>query len=306
MADRSVGFVSHYDCARHDTGWNHPDHQGRLPAVMRAVYRDMLTLHDHLVEIEGRHATGDELRLVHTAEYLERLESWSRSSAELGRPIEVQTGLVVSDASWDAARAAVGSVLTAIDSVLGGRVTSAFCATRPPGAGAHADSAGGFGLLNSVAVGARYLLERRAGRPIVVLEWSGGGATSALPELLGTLPEVRFASFGAEPDVGAAGAAMRLPLAEESLQRVLASFEEDLPEFVLLAAGLDILADDPLGSLTLQPADVYRLTVLLREWADRVCEGRLVSALEGGYSPPGLGQAVVQHIRALAALSSAA
>src|SRR5690606_25273035 len=117
---------SHYDCARHDTGWNHPDHQGRLPAVMRAVYADMLTLFPHLVEVEGRHASEEEMRLVHDSGYLDRLQGWVRSSAESGTPLEVEPGIVVSGASWAAARAAAGCVLTAVTDVVGDGPRRAF------------------------------------------------------------------------------------------------------------------------------------------------------------------------------------
>ncbi|MQA91027.1 MAG: hypothetical protein GEU90_12440 [Gemmatimonas sp.] len=300
---RLVGFVSHPDCARHDTGWNHPDHQGRLPAIRNAVYADMVTLFEHLVEVGGRHASDEELELVHTAEYLAQVQSWSGAAAKQGGPIEVQPGLRVSEASWDAARAAVGCVLTAIDTVIDGRTTSAFCASRPPGADASPDSAAGFCLLNSVAVGARHLIERRSIRPLLVIELRGG-TPSALSSLLAEDPDVRVLSFAAEAGSPLSPAFPALPPSVPSMRDALteAYIDEPPPAFILLAAGFDIVAVDPVGHLGLLPGDVYELTAILREWADRVCAGRLVSVLEGGYAARELGEAVVRHVRALAAL----
>src|SRR5690606_2496765 len=133
------------DCSRHDTGWHHPDHQGRLPALMRAVYADMLTLFDPLLEVEGRHASDAELRLLHTPEYLARLRTWTEDAAARSQVLEPVPGIRVSGASWDAATAAVGSTLTAVDRVLAGDVRNAFCAVRPPGRYVHRDRPGGFG-----------------------------------------------------------------------------------------------------------------------------------------------------------------
>jgi len=294
-----LSFVSHYDCARHDTGWGHPDHQGRLPAVMRAVYADMLTLFPHLREVEGRPAVQEAVRRVHTDDYLKRLRGWVREAEEKGAPLVVEPGVVVSGASWDAAMAAAGCVLTAVDQVLDGGPPRAFCATRPPGAGAHADGPAGFALLNSVAIGARHALDRAAGGGVLVIEWSGLG-DSAIPELLSGVAGTTVLSL--DPDEYQSAAALL-----DGLRGALASCDPagDLA-LVLLANGLDILAADPLGRLDATPADVYELTTALVEWAEERCGGRIVSALEGGYAPSAVGAAVVQHLRALAGLPRAA
>lgn len=309
-----TAFVGHADCARHDTGWKHPEHQGRLPALVRAVYRDMLTLHDHLREVEAQPASEDDLRLIHTDGYIARVREASRLAAQRGEPIGFEADAPVSGASWNAALAAVGGALTAVDLVLAGEVRNAFCAARPPGAAARADRAGGHALFNTVAIAARHLRERRGLGRVLVVEWRGSG-TSALGELLGADPGVRLVGVGTGGAAAAAGhrasmvslppgtdAGLFLPAFEAALDTALA---EDPPEFMLLAAGFDVLATDPLGGLALDAADVHPLTARLRERADAACAGRLVSVLEGGYDPPALGRAVVQHLRALAGLPSA-
>lgn len=312
-----TGFVSHFDCSRHDTGWNHPDHQGRLPALMRAVYRDMLTLFDPLLEIEGRHATEEELRLVHSATYLEQIREWVAQSATDGKVIEPVANIRISAASWDAATAAVGCVLTAIDSVVSGEVRNAFCAIRPPGRYASADAPGGFGLLNASAVATQYLLDRGI-EPLLVIEWGGSGESatakifSAEPRVKVVAPSTPFRGFSEAPGVSRAEdpsiRAQRSKDGEDFIEGVEAMLADaghgPLPAFILLSAGFDGVRGDPVGDAGLSPRNYFDATVQVRDFAERFCDGRLVSFLEGGYGGA-LGEAAVQHLRALAGLPPA-
>jgi acetoin utilization deacetylase AcuC-like enzyme len=302
-----TAFVSHSDCARHDPGWNHPDHQGRLPGLMREVYRDMLTLFEPLLEVEGRHASEEELRLVHGAGYLERLRGWSAEAEARGGPFEVMPGLFVSSATWAASLAAAGSPLVAIDEVLAVRVRNAFCPVRPPARDAVADRPGRFGFVNPLAIAVLSLLGRSDVERVLVVEW---GDSSSIAPLLAGVAGARCAAVGGSgsgfdtsPDrtPGAAGASLATSVARV-LDRALADFT---PDFVLLSAGFEWLRGDPLGGRTLEPRDFFEATRVLREVADAVCDGRLVSILEGGYDPTKLGAASVQHLRALAGLPPA-
>lgn len=321
----TTAYVSHYDTSRHDTGWNHPDHQGRLPALVRAVYRDMLTLHGHLLEVEARPAAEADLLLVHRPEYVRQVREAAEEAEREGKSISFQGDVVVSGASWDAALASVGAAITGVDAVLAGEARNAFCTARPPGRDALPDRSGGHSLFNSVAVAARHLRERRGVERVLVVDW-GARAPLGTPTVLAGLPGVRLLSIhqhaapalmeGDEPvipaeelpgvrsvgvEAGADGAAFGAALA--------AALEDEVavaaPDFVLLSAGLDILVGDPLGGLAVTPREVFDLTAQVRGVADRACGGRLVSVLEGGYDPPALGRAAVQHLRALAGLEPA-
>src|SRR5688572_20783108 len=121
-----VAYVSHADCGRHDTGWRHPEHVGRLRAIPRAL-RDDVDLYHALEHVEGRHATEDDIALAHDARYVADVRRLAESG---GGALDPDT--VVSEGSWDAARAAVGCVLDAVDMAVDGRAR-AFCAVRPPG-----------------------------------------------------------------------------------------------------------------------------------------------------------------------------
>jgi acetoin utilization deacetylase AcuC-like enzyme len=309
----TTAFVSHSDCARHDTGWRHPDHQGRLPALVRAVYRDMLTLHGHLLEVEAEPATESQLRRVHSPDYLGRVRDASEAAAR-GEPVAFEAQVVVSGASWDAALAAAGTAVTGVEAVLAGRARNAFCAARPAGYAARGDGAGGFAILNNVAVAVRHLRDALGVERVLVVQWGGvaaSGTAGLLAEDAGVRTlEVRGATPATAPEPP--GHAVVLPAGtngslfaaafEGALREVVAEFR---PQFVVLSAGFDVLSADPLGTLALEPADIHPLTRLLVDLAEGSCDGRLVSVLEGGYDAPALGRAVVQHVRALAGLPPA-
>lgn len=314
----TTAFVSHHDSPRHDTGWGHPDHQGRIPALVRAVHRDMLTLHGHLVQVEAVPATEEDLLLVHTPEYVRAVREAVEAAAAEGRPVPFQADVVVSGASWDAAVASAGAALTGVETVRAGEARNAFCSARPPGRDAAAGHAGGHSVFNHVAVAARHLRDRRGAARVLVVDW-GARAPLGTGAALGGDPGVRVLSVHQHPGptlAGAAGDAGALrsrgvPAGAGGAEfgaALAAGLEEAAawePEWTLLSAGFDVLAGDPLGGLAVQPREVHGLTLLLREWADRVCGGRLVSVLEGGYDPAATGAAVVQHLRALAGLPAA-
>ena len=123
----TVAYVSHSDCGRHDTGWKHPEHVGRLRAIPRALRNDF-DLFDTIEHREGRHATVAEIGLAHDAAYVEQV----RAMAEAGGG-RLDGDTVVSEGSWDAATAGAGCVLDAIDWAFDGSVVRSFCAVRPRG-----------------------------------------------------------------------------------------------------------------------------------------------------------------------------
>jgi len=317
LLPKVTAFVSHEDTPRHDTGWNHPDHQGRIPAIARAVYKDMLTLFEPLLELSATPATDEDLLLVHTPEHVARVRE---AAARAGSHVVELDGVRLSGASDEAARASVGGALTALEAVLAGDVRNAFVLARPPGRDALADSAAGFSLYNTVAIAARHLRERNGAERVLVVSW-GSRAATHLRQTLADAPWVRMVDIHAHPQTfpapqhdapsatpgdvplppGSDGAVFARAL-DDALEALVS---DAAPEFVLLSAGFDILAGDPLGSLAVDPREVHDITRVLREWADAHAGGRLVSVLEGGYDAANTARAVVQHLRALIGLPPA-
>jgi len=308
-----TAYVSHEDSSRHDTGWSHPDHQGRLPAITRAVYRDMVALWEPMLQVQGAHASEDDLRRVHTQRYIDDVRRTAIAAAAEGRPLELG-GVPVSGASWDAALASAGSAITATGVVQRGETRNAFVPARPPGRGALPDEPGEFSLFNTVAITARHLRQAHGSARVLVVAW-GARPADAIRTCVAGDPGIGVISIhqqsdgaAAEPHANDAALPAGSGGAEfgKTARKLLGAIPPgDSPDFVLLSAGFDILAGDPQGGLAVTPREVYDLTLELREWADDRCGGRLVSVLEGGYAQGATAEAVVQHLRALAGLSAA-
>jgi acetoin utilization deacetylase AcuC-like enzyme len=305
-----VAYISHADCGRHDTGWGHPEHVGRLRAIARALRND-LELFDLVAHHEARHATPGELALAHDPRYVATVQELAEAG---GARLDADT--VVSEGSWDAATAGAGAVLDALDRAFGDGERRSFCAVRPPGHHALRDAGMGFCLFGNVAVGAHYARRAHGAERVLVVDWDvhHGNGTQALVE---DTADIRFVSMhqwpwypgtGAASDRGPHASVWNVPMAEGlPRERYVAAFlaavdaaaEGFTPDVVLLSAGFDSLAGDPLGGFTLELDDVDRLTRELVSRAEQWCGGRLVSALEGGYAPDRLGAACVTHLRAL-------
>jgi len=320
-----TAFLLHPAASLHDTGWAHPEHQGRLRALASSVGRDMIALHGRAEQISPEPADESELLRVHTAEHIRRIREGVLLAEAEGRSLEVGPETLVSDASWDAILGSVGATLTACRGVLEGRFRNAFVATRPPGHHAGVDTAMGFCPVNSVAIAARWLMEEGHAQRVLIVDWDvhhGNGTQDIFWED----PDVFFLSLHqspAFPGTGAAvetgsgageGTTLNVPMpAGTDASSWMAAFrgalddalERFTPDFVLVSSGFDALAEDPLGGFLLEPSDFHTVTRILMERAESVCDGRIVALLEGGYEPRRTGLATVAVLRALAGIEVA-
>ena len=306
----TVAYISHADCGGHDTGWGHPEHVGRLRAIPRALREDVELFHllDHR---ESRHATANELALVHDAAYVARVEAMANDG---GGRIDADT--VVSPGSWLAATAGAGAILDGIDAAFGAGPVRSFCAVRPPGHHALRATGMGFCLFGNVALGAHYARARHAAERVLIVDWDvhHGNGTQALVEHTADIHFVSMHQWPWYPGTGAAddrgphrnvwnvplaGGLPRARYVDALLSAVDAATVGFTPDLVLISAGFDSLAGDPLGNFTLEYDDFDRFTHELVSRAGQWCGGRVVSSLEGGYAPDRLGTACVRHMRAL-------
>ncbi|MEJ7809679.1 MAG: histone deacetylase [Gemmatimonadaceae bacterium] len=306
----TVAFLSHSDCGRHDTGWGHPEHVGRLRAIPRAL-REHADLMRDLSHLEGRHATEEELALVHDPAYIARVRTLAGSG---GGALDPDT--LVSEGSWDAGTAGAGCLLDAVDLAVSGEAVRSFCAVRPPGHHALRARGMGFCLFANVALAAVYARARHGLERVLIVDWDvhHGNGTQAIVE---GERDIRFVSMHQWPWYPGTGAAedrgehrnvwnvpMRAGLAPGRYVDALRAAVDDAtrdftPDLVLLSAGFDSLRGDPLGGFTLEPEHIAELTRWLVAAAGAWCGGRVVSALEGGYNVERLGEACVTHVRAL-------
>jgi acetoin utilization deacetylase AcuC-like enzyme len=317
-----TALVVHNDCALHDTGWGHPEHMGRLPAIVAAIERDTPALIDKVVQRQPNLATEDAILRVHEPGYIAHVKQTAARSVAEQALFYLDPDTVVSPASWNAALAAAGCIVEAASLVARRDSPSAFALSRPPGHHALPGEAMGFCLFNNVAVAARALQADHGVGRVLVVDWDvhhGNGTQDVFYED----PSVYYLSLhqspwypgtgrpderGAGPGRGtnrnvtlAAGtsAVDYVAAFEAALDATLAEFQ---PEMILVSAGFDCMRGDPLGRLLLEPRDLHAMTRMVLERA-RAC-GAVGTAftVEGGYAPERVGAGVVDVLRALAGL----
>ena len=293
---------------------SHPERPDRLGAVLRHLERTGISRHSPIRPI--RPATDEELLRVHSAGHVGAVDSFA---AQGGGRIEVDTW--VSPGSPLAARLAAGAVVDAVSAVVEGPDRRAFCAVRPPGHHARPDEPMGFCLFGSVAVAASDAVHRLDLNRILIVDWDvhHGNGTQ---EMFYDDPKIAFLSIhrhpfypgsGASDETGTGhglGLTKNVPLAFGTpREEYLAAFRinlEDMadrfrPELVILSAGFDAHAEDPVGSLGLEVEDFEAMTRNVLDVAETHAQGRLVSVLEGGYNVSILAGCVAAHLRAMGA-----
>lgn len=320
MTPGRTAFLLHEAAALHDTGWGHPEHQGRLRAVVSALEKELPSLHGSVEQVAPRPASEADLRRVHARSLLDAVQEAVATARERGEVVSLDGDTKVSAASWDAAMGSAGAGLHAVQLVSSGAFRNAFVASRPPGHHATADRAMGFCLFNNVAVAAAGLRASGAADRILIVDWDihHGNGTQ---DIFYRDPAVFFLSLHQHPHYPGTGAAaetgagpgegftLNVPLpAATPRADYLAAFSGALdavadrfePDFVLVSAGFDVLAGDPLGGQLLEPADLHAMTLAVAEVAERSCGGRIAAFLEGGYHPARTGLACAAVVRALA------
>jgi acetoin utilization deacetylase AcuC-like enzyme len=295
----------------------HPERPERLTAIRSAVREAGLL--QTLYGIKPRAATQQELALAHSAAYLALVARELSGLQGLG---ELSTGdTLVSPGSLEAAKFAAGGVLNAVDAVMAGSVNAAFCAVRPPGHHATAARGMGFCIFNNVAVAARYVQQTHKLERVLIVDWDyhHGNGTQDIFYEDGSVFYFSTHHFGAYPGTGhpsetgtgkGSGTTLNVSLLPgASDEQILQSFENELvpamqrfrPDFVLISAGFDAMRNDLLGCFDITPQGFAAITRVVAGLADKLCRGRIVSVLEGGYRLNGLGECVVGHLQALRA-----
>jgi len=298
---------------KHKTTEGHPETPQRLVAVVERLKAK--GLYSQLYALSPRPAALEWLLAVHSPEYIER----TRKSCENNVGYLDSIDTPVSAESYQAALAAAGGVLSAIDAIVEKKITNAFCAIRPPGHHALKDEAMGFCIFNNVAIGTRYIQKKYNLSKILIVDWDvhhGNGTQATFYDD----PNVLYFSVhrypfypgtGSESEKGSGKGLnynINVPLPAGSVDAdYLRVFEEKLkpaalsfsPDFVLISAGFDAHKDDLLGGMQVTEQGFAQLTQIVKEIAQKCCEGRLVSVLEGGYGLEGLAASVEAHIRVL-------
>ena len=303
-------IFTHAACLAHEPGPGHPESPARLAAVIDALLSpDFSNLRRHHAPV----ATREQLDRVHDPAMIAAIFEASPGEGT----VRLDPDTAMSPGSLEAALRAAGAVVGAIDAVFAvdADVNRAFCAVRPPGHHATPQLPMGFCLFNSIAVGAAHALARADVERVAVVDFDvhHGNGTQ---DIFATDPRVLYVSSHQSPLYPGTGAAsehgvgniVNLPLPPGSGSREFAqawtgiglpAIDAFAPDLILVSAGFDAHRLDPLANLDLEAADFAWLTTELAALADRHCGGRIVSALEGGYSLTALRECTHAHVAAL-------
>ena len=299
MSRTAVIFSPKY--YQHNPGRRHPESAARLRAIVNELVRGQLSRSQNWRFVKPKRASVRSIALAHDTEYIRQVDALCMSGGGL-----LDSGdTVVSPESYDVALYAAGGTLRAVDLVMSRRFVNAFAAVRPPGHHAERSRGLGFCLFNNVAIAAKHLLERYKLKRILVLDVDahhGNGTQSIFYRtdkvLYTSLHEdpTDFPGTGFVKEAGEAtglGFNVNVPLPFRTGDDVYLKAVEEIiipivfqykPQFILVSAGLDAHYADPVGSLSLSAICYRRVFRLITEASLRLCEGRMVAVLEGGYA----------------------
>ncbi|MEM9724725.1 MAG: histone deacetylase family protein [Pseudomonadota bacterium] len=308
----STALFTHPACLRHETPSGHPERVDRLRAVLAALEDEQFAA---LIRREAPPVALDLAAALHSSEMLASTQAAVEAAQARGGAAAIDGDTCVCGDSWQAALHAAGACVAAVDAVLGGEARSAFCAVRPPGHHAERDRAMGFCLLNTVAIAARHALDAHGLERVAIVDFDvhhGNGTADIFADdprvlYISTHEWPLFPGTGRESDTGAGNLVnVTLPtgcgpeafrLAFESA--VDPAIDRHRPQLLLISAGFDAHAADPLATIQADVEEFEWMTERLCALAERHCDGAIVSTLEGGYDLRALQDGVAAHVATL-------
>ena len=301
-------IYTHKSAEDHDTGPGHPERSDRIRAVMQVLNSASFA---SLERRESPLADIDQIARIHNPDYV----TAALDAVPDNGYARLDPDTVLSPATGDAALRSVGAAIAAVDAVMAGEATNAFCAVRPPGHHAEPGRGMGFCLFNTVAIAAAHARIAHAVDRVAIVDFDvhhGNGTQAAF----WSDPSVLFASSheypfypgtGAEDECGQ-GNIHNVPLSSSSgsvefrkgvERKILPALEAFKPGLILISAGFDAHARDPLASIRLEEEDFAWITRKIVDIAGEYCDGKLVSSLEGGYDLEALSSSVSAHLSEL-------
>lgn len=302
-------LVMHPKCRDHITPPGHPERVERMQVIERVLEHERFS---GLAREMAPIVDYDRVALVHPADYVDNLIATSPSDGFA----QLDSDTFMSPGSLEAARRSAGGAVLAVDEVMTRKSTNAFVATRPPGHHAEINTPMGFCLFNTVAIAARHAQSAYGANRVAIMDFDvhhGNGTQDIFWNdrsvmYLSTHEMPLYPGTGAENERGAHDTIVNVPLQagddgmvfREAMEvAVLPRMKAFKPDLILISAGFDAHHRDPLANLRFTEADYAWATQKMMDIADKVCGGRLVSVLEGGYDGKGLADSVGAHVMAL-------
>jgi acetoin utilization deacetylase AcuC-like enzyme len=310
LDDMQTAYITHSLCLKHEMGAHHPE----CPARIHAVEDQLIAsgLFGYLQHLEAPEATREQLLRVHDARYIDAIAA---ASPRQGR-VALDPDTEMNPFTYPAALRAAGAAVMGVDLVMAGQVENAFCNVRPPGHHAESARAMGFCIFNNVAVGAAHALAAHGLSRVAIADFDvhhGNGTESMFHDdprvmLCSTFQHPFYPYVGADSgndhiiNVPLAAGAGSEEFRDAVTRQWLPALERFQPEFLLISAGFDAHWEDDMAMLKLGDADYAWVTEQLKKIAERHCQRRVVSTLEGGYELHALGRSAMAHIKVLSGL----
>jgi acetoin utilization deacetylase AcuC-like enzyme len=306
----TTAYITHPDCLRHEMGAGHPECPARLGAVNEQMRASGML--DELHCLEAPLADAADLKRVHRADYVDLIFENAPSEGY----VQLDPDTAMNPHSLSAARRAAGAGVLAVDEVMAGRSTNAFCAVRPCGHHATQARSMGFCIFNNIGVAAAYALEKKGLERVAIIDFDvhHGNGTEDMFSQPQWQDRVLMASFFQHPFYPYSGAVnpapnmVNIPLAEGSGGDVarnaietkwLPALQSFKPQMIFISAGFDAHREDLLGGMALIEADYAWITREMMTLAAQHSQDRIVSMLEGGYNLAALGRSAVAHVKTL-------
>ena len=303
----STAYISHPDFMKHEMGRHHPECPERIAAIEDQLIQSRLDA--HLKRIDPPLASEADITRVHSEDHLAFVKSKAPSSGYA----MIDGDTIMNPATWTVSLRAAGAAMAAVDAVMQGEVNNAFCAIRPPGHHAEPHRSMGFCVFNNVAIATRYAIEKYDLDRVAVIDFDvhhGNGTEAAFIND----PHVLMCSFFQHPFYPYSGLEggdnmVNVPLPASTNGKIVRDMisktwiprlDEFKPQLIIISAGFDAHREDDLGQMGLVEDDYVWMTKQLMEVANRYCDGKIVSCLEGGYNLSALGRSVAAHLKTLA------
>ena len=303
-----TGLVTSETFQNHDTGLGHPEQIARISVINENFKK----LNNPNILWKKPSIISDEIiKNTHDAKYVDLVK---KSFPAKGFS-SLDGDTIISPGSKEATFDAAGSIIAAIDGIQNKEFKNAFASVRPPGHHCNQNKAAGFCILNNIAIGAKYLLNKYKYKKIAIIDFDvhhGNGTQDIFYEnenvlFISTHQYPYYPGTGSEQEKGKFDNIYNIPLpagtnSEEYLnafEHALKKLKEFKPEFILISAGFDAHKDDPLAQIKLETDDFYTITKRILETSKIFCDGKVVSILEGGYDLSALRDSAKRHVDAL-------
>lgn len=307
----SLTVFSHPDCELHNPDPDHPECPARIAAITDQLIRSGL---DFVTRQEiATAASLQQIYRAHSESYINQLQA---SIPEQGH-VWLDPDTPATPHTFQAAVAAAGAAINAVDEVMTQVDAQAFCAVRPPGHHATRDKAMGFCILNNVAIAACHAMEVHGLQRIAIVDFDvhhGNGTEDIFKNdkrvLFCSAFQSQFYPFVGEEKEQTPAHILNLPLPagtkslpwrEAVYHGWFEALETHKPELILISAGFDGHSEEEMAQFFLVEDDYYWISEKLKKIATRHAEGRIVSVLEGGYDLSALGRSAVAHLKGLMA-----